>query len=693
MKKVLTSLFLFVLVISTALFVISCKKGNQNDSTGGDSGSQPEIELTLSDKSVSVLFGESYLITADYTRAQNLTLVWSTENDKVATVKDGLVTAVGKGSTKIIATYGSKEAECEVSVNFGDYMPELKIRHMSENGARISLNSTFDIDAYILFNGKEYDCECDAEIANGDVLSYRNGAITANALGSTTVTIKTDWNGFDNALTEKTFDVEVFHDVKINAVVTVDGDTNATKLLELSVVPGFAGHTFAASAEVEFVVKENGEKLTVDGTIASGNNVVTLENGVITAKSVGAAVISASYTDKFGKDYSCELEVNVIVPVLDYNNRIELCTENAFPIEQYFGENADIVSVTSGGKSIDFDEYGFIALTAKGDDTASIEIQTTNGGYRFNNVFAYTRKITSANFVKTFGLVYNQPTDGYYILGEDITGINAASYQTMPGGANTYFKGVLDGQGHTVTATVGANGLFGALAGDAVIKNTKFVLTFTEGGACGFAKNQGTFNQNNAEKLSSVSLENLYVETTNYYADSSVFMDQKPDKLHMYDVYVKINGNAALGEYTEASSLRRAFFRVDQSINDGATDCFYGHIRKVYAVTETFIPIANGLNGQNKNFVSYAKNDEEKLGSFTRENQNSGVANYFKIRNANAEGSAESSLFGYDDGQKEFHTYIYGSHSNYKGGGIKRYDTVDELKATGVTTVGTWTIE
>lgn len=214
MKKVLTSLFLFVLVISTALFVISCKKGNQNDSTGGDSGSQPEIELTLSDKSVGVLFGESYLITADYTRAQNLTLVWSTENDKVATVKDGLVTAVGKGSTKIIATYGSKEAECEVSVNFGDYMPELKIRHMSENGARISLNSTFDIDAYILFNGKEYDCEFDAEIANCDVLSYKNGAITANALGSTTVTIKTDWNGFDNALTEKTFDVEVFHDVK-----------------------------------------------------------------------------------------------------------------------------------------------------------------------------------------------------------------------------------------------------------------------------------------------------------------------------------------------------------------------------------------------------------------------------------------------------------------------------------------------
>ena len=170
-------------------------------------------------------------------------------------------------------------------------------------------------------------------------------------------------------------------------------------------------------------------------------------------------------------------------------------------------------------------------------------------------------------------------------------------------------------------------------------------------------------------------------------------MDQKPDKLHMFDVYVKINGNAALGEYTEASSLRRALFRHDQSMNDGQYECFNGYVKRVYVVTETFIPIANGVNWQNKNFITYAKNDQDKLGLFTRENQNNGAFNYFKIRNANEEGSAESKLFGYDNGQKEYFTYIYGAHFNHKDGGIERYDTVEELKATGVTTVGTWTIE
>jgi len=693
-KKVLISLILLVFIISVALLAIFCNKNNKPDSsTDGDSDNRPEITLKLSEESADILFGESYLITAEYTETNDLTLAWSTADDKIATVKDGLVTAVGKGSTKITATYGDKKAECDVTVSFSDYIPELKIRHVTDEGVRVSLESVFEIDAYILFNGKEYDCDFDAEVANGDIITYNGGTLTAKSIGATTVTVKTNWNGFDNALTEKTFGVEVFNDVNINAIVTVDGDTRATKSLELSITPSFAGETFVTTANVEFVVKENGVKSTVTGTLISGNDAVSFEDGLITANALGTAVISASYTDKRGNEYSCELEVNVTVPVRDYNERIEICTENAFPLEQYFGENATIVSVTSDEKAVDFDEKAVISLIAKGEDTSGVEILTTNGGYRFNNVFAYTRKVTSANFVNTFSLVYNKPTDGYYILGENITGINSGDYQTMPGGAATYFKGVLDGQGYTVTATVSANGLFGALAGDAVIKNAKFVLTFPDGEACGFAKNQGTFNKSDADKLSSVTLENLYIETTNYYAKSTVIMDQKPDKLHMYDVYVKINGNAELGKYTEASSLRHGLFRHDQSINDGDYDCFNGGVRRVYAVTGTFIPIANGLNWTGWNFITYAKNDQDKLGNFIRGNTSSGAFNYFKIRNANEEGSAESKLFGYDGGGNNFHTYVYGAHFNYKDGGIERYDTVEELKATGVTTVGTWTIE
>ena len=242
---------------------------------------------------------------------------------------------------------------------------------------------------------------------------------------------------------------------------------------------------------------------------------------------------------------------------------------------------------------------------------------------------------------------------------------------------------------------IGAEGqlIVGALAGGAVIKNAKFVLTFPEGEACGFAYNNTTFNKSD-DNLSLATLENLSVVTTNYYAESSALMNLKPDRLHMNKVYVRINGNAELGAYTEASSLRRALFRLDQSINDGAKDQFKGDVKDVYVVTGTFIPIANGLNwNATRDMVTYAYNDLDKLGSFTHNDNRPTEINYCKIKSGNAAGSAESKLFGTEVSDNEYYTYYYGAHPDYANGGIARFDTVAELKATGVTQVGDWIAE
>lgn len=685
LKRFIGVIFSVALILSCLMFAFAC--GNRNDSQS-DSGSTPEPQpasLTLADGSIDLLFGESYMLSATYTGQSGVSLVWESQNPAVATVSDGLVTATGKGSTKIIATYGEKTAECEVNVNFGNYMPELKVKHITDDSVRLSLNSQFSLDAYVAFNGKNYPCEYAVEVENADMVSYADGTLTANRIGTTSVKVKTNWNSFDNALTEKTFDVEVFNDVSINAIITVDGDSYASNALQLSVTPRFAGEEYATSANVKFVVNENGTKTTINGTLVSGDSAVEFENGLVTVAGIGNALIRAEYTDSLGNPYTCELNVEVIVPVAEYNEKFEFCTENAFPLNDLFGEGAEIISAASEGKELTVTE-NVIGLVAKGENTPAFEVKTTKGGYVFKNVYAYTRKITSANFSATFNLKNDVILDGYYVLTEDVTGVNAASQ--LSGSKTTYFKGVLDGCGHTITATAGPNGLFGALAGGAVIKNAKFVLTFPEGRACGFAKNNGTFNQNDAENHSLATLENLSIVTTNYYAESTVIMDQKPDKLHMTDVYVKINGNAALGEYTEATSLRRALFFHDQALNDGVYDQFNGGTIRVYVVTETFIPIANGLNWKGINFVTYAYNDTEKLGSFTRENTSNGAFNYNKIFNANDETDAKSKFFSAGK-----YTYLYGAHFNYKDGGIARFDTVNELIESGVTQVGSWTVE
>lgn len=201
-RKFIGCVLSFALLIAISATVAACGKKKDPE--------KPQTSLSLSESSVEILFGETYAIVADYAETESETLVWSSEDESVATVQDGLITAAGRGNTKIIATYGEAKAECEVSVNFGEFVPELKLRHIPEGGLRLKAGATFAIEAYVLFNGKSYSCTVSAEIADAAVASYAEGVLTAKGAGVTQVTLKTSWNSFENALTEKTFTLEVF---------------------------------------------------------------------------------------------------------------------------------------------------------------------------------------------------------------------------------------------------------------------------------------------------------------------------------------------------------------------------------------------------------------------------------------------------------------------------------------------------
>lgn len=61
----------------------------------------PSISVSPAKKTISL--GETTKITATLENADNETVVWSTDNNKVATVEDGVVTAVGVGTANITA--------------------------------------------------------------------------------------------------------------------------------------------------------------------------------------------------------------------------------------------------------------------------------------------------------------------------------------------------------------------------------------------------------------------------------------------------------------------------------------------------------------------------------------------------------------------------------------------------------------
>lgn len=670
MKKTNRSIFLIGLLVALCMSLVFCFACNE-------SKTEAEVSLSLDRAEATMIFGDELTLVPTYGGAEGEKLVWSTSDEKIVSVNDGKVTATGCGEAEISVSYGGKTAKCTVQVSFGDIRPELVIEGLPEK-VRIGKGNSIAIKAAVVFNGKKFACDYTVEVADKSITDYSEGKLLGKEMGNTEVTVKSDWNSFGGVLMQKKITVEVFNDVIINAFVTINGETYASGVAELAVTEEWQGIKYGTSSEIKFVVSDNGEEKNLTGELVSGQDVVSCDGNVLTALKEGSAVYSANYKDSLGNEYTCSVNVSVICPVADYSEKIELCTDEAFPIEKYFGAGAEILSAESEGKALEVDGNS-IAFIARGTDTAALTVKTNKGGYRFDNVYAYTRKINKSNFISTFSLGNNKVIDGYYVLEEDIDGLAAFSQHT--GNANTYFKGTFDGEGHTVKATANANGLFGALNEGATIKNVKFVFTFPNGTeACGLAKNQGTFNNKKP-----VYLNNVYVTTENYTEQACALMDNMPDALEMTDVLVKINGNAALGKYTEVDSCRTALFRVDQAYNDGVTGAYAGKFINIKVITESFIPMSNGKRWNGQIYTSYAWNDEDKLGDFRREN-GKGSFMYHRLFNENAEGSAESKLFGVN-------TYSYGAKESVKNGGIFRYDTAAELIAAGVTEVGSWTVE
>ena len=389
----------------------------------------------------------------------------------------------------------------------------------------------------------------------------------------------------------------------------------------------------------------------------------------------------ATFIDSSDKLFETFVTVNVCCPVVEYATAMDYCTADAFDVATFFGADATITSVKQGDVALTVEEGKLQGFVANGDNTTDLLVNTDKGGYLFTNLYAYDKVITADNFAETFKLHSSQtaPITGYYVLNGDVALGEFA--QEGVGNKTRYFGGVFDGRGNKLSATVGEYGLFGWLGNGATIKNTHFEFTFpAEGNACGLANNQGTFNDISIY----VTLENLYVTTTNYTPTSYSLMFFKIAHTTMKDVYVNLTG---VGEYKGAEDGYAALFNYDPSINNGVTSAFEGEFQNVQVVTGNFIAMANGITPWNTahRFVTYAKNDLGYLGLVKHTNSSKDTPHYCQISNANLTTAPESAYFG-------TYNYIYAAKTAIINGGVTRYDTVAQLKSAGITQIGTWTV-
>ena len=415
MKKIyLLFQMLFLLIVGMAL--TNCEKDVDPISV---------TSVTLDSTSITLIEGDSQTLTATISpsNAENQMVLWISSDASIATVKDGVVTAVKPGTATITVKSddGGKTATCNVTVVARVYPVEKITLDVTSatiyEGENLTLTATITPD-----NATNKNVSWKS--SNTSVATVVDGTVSALKTGTTIITVTTEDGG-------KTATCNVTVKAK---VASVSLDKTEITLTE--------GDTHILTATI------NPDNATNKNVIWSSSNtsVATVLNGKVTALKAGIATITVT-TEDGGKTATCRVTVNEkIYPVegLSLNKSIAVLYEgenltltaiitpsNATNKNVIWSSNNTSVATVVNGK-----------VTALNAGTAIITATTEDGGKTAACEITVKTKVTGVSLNKSDATLYE---------GENISLIatiapdNATNKNVVWKSSNTSVATVVDG--------------------------------------------------------------------------------------------------------------------------------------------------------------------------------------------------------------------------------------------------------
>ncbi|THF74922.1 Ig-like domain-containing protein [Cohnella fermenti] len=247
--------------------------------------------LTKDTQSLDLRKGETATVKLTATYSDNTTANvtadadWSSTNDNVATVVNGVVTAIGAGTATITATYGSKTvtvdtkvevisrleaSQSKVSMLLGGTAPAITLTATYSDG------TTADVTTSAVWSSSDADV---ADVVAGTIRAYGAGTATLTA-------------------TYGTKSAAIVVDVDKTSILSVSDDS-----LYLS-VKGTQQLTLTAT-----LAAGGSSDVTSSATWKSSDtSIASVDEGKITANKSGSAVITATYN---GKSVTIAVDVDV----------------------------------------------------------------------------------------------------------------------------------------------------------------------------------------------------------------------------------------------------------------------------------------------------------------------------------------------------------------------------------------------
>ena len=307
---------------------------------------------------------ETCTLTATLTPSDATSIVtWISSRPSVATVSsDGTVTGIKAGSATITAKAGTKSATCSVTVT----AKPVHVTSVSLNYTELNLKTGESADLNPIFTPSNASNHIVTWTSSKTIVATVNsvGLVKAYNKGVSYVTVKTQDGGHTATCL-----------VRVDGGVPVTGVTLDNPSLELLV-----GDTFTLSANVS---PSNAYNKVVSWS-SNNTSVATVSRGVVTAKSLGTAIISVT-TEESSKTATCEVTVKPgDIPVTGVTLSpaiLEMTVGDSWKLTptvipsnasnqrvKWTSDNTSVASVSSDGE-----------VTAKSLGQATITVRTLEG--------------------------------------------------------------------------------------------------------------------------------------------------------------------------------------------------------------------------------------------------------------------------------------------------------------------------
>lgn len=239
--------------------------------------------------------------------ATNVTLRWVSSDPSVATVdKEGTVTAVKEGSAVIKVSAGDKSATCSVTVN-DPSTRAVAVTGISLDAVSINLDeeNTVAVLTATILPENATDKSVTWSSSDESVVTVQNGVVSAVGAGQAIITASSSNN------LRATCAVFVTGNFNTGPIIPSDGSVTGI-VLNKTILSLTIGETDQLDATV---IPSDAENKNVSWS-SSNPNVVTVNNGLVTAASAGTATITVT-TEDGGFTAQCEVTVSEQVVDVD----------------------------------------------------------------------------------------------------------------------------------------------------------------------------------------------------------------------------------------------------------------------------------------------------------------------------------------------------------------------------------------